>query len=90
MMAAGKNRKPRRIQEVLDDNELNISELARQSGVRTPVAWRTVQGKCNNRKVLNRLLELGASEDILDLPPGFTSLPARPPAPAWTECAAGV
>ena len=82
-MAAGNNRKPRRIQEALDVHGLNFSSLARQVGVRPQVAWRTVQGQANNRKVLSFLRGLGVDEDVLDLPPGFDGLPpAPPPAPA--------
>lgn len=88
-MAAGRNRKPRRIQEVLDDHDMNMSELARQVGVAPQLAWRTVQGLVNNRRVLSRLLELGVDEEHLDLPSGFTPLPAQPPVPARTEYAAG-
>lgn len=71
-MAAGKERKVRRIQEVLDDLELNFKDIQRELQFKSYTAvFDTVHGRKNNRRVLNYLLDLGVPASVLDLPRGF-------------------
>jgi len=64
----GINRRPRRVQEVLDEYGLSAKSLARDMGLSYSVVLETIRGIRNNRKVLRRLLELGAQPEYMDLP----------------------
>ena len=70
MMRAGKNRKPRRIQEALDlqKEENSFTKVARQLDVSYQLVWKTAHGMGNNDRVLRRFLALGVSPVDLDLP----------------------
>lgn len=67
-MAVGRNRRHRLIQEVLDGHEMSAKSLARDMGLSYSVVLETMRGLRNNRKVLRRLLELGAQPEYMDLP----------------------
>ena len=71
-MAAGKERKVRRIQERLDELGLKFKDIQRRLGFNsyTPV-HDTIHGRKNNRRVLNYLLDVGVPASVLDLPRGF-------------------
>ena len=68
MMRVGTARRGRLIQEFLDTKRIRISDLARTVDISYSVAYETVMGKQNNRKVLLYLLELGADPEYMDLP----------------------
>lgn len=67
-MKAGKERKVRRIQEVLDDLRMTFADVARGLEISPPLVWRTAHGLANNRRILRRFLELGVKAADLDLP----------------------
>ena len=70
-MAAGKERKVRRIQERLDELGLKFKDIQRRLGFNsyTPV-HDTIHGRKNNRRVLNTLLDWGVPAGGLELPRG--------------------
>ena len=68
MNGLGSLRKPRRIQEALDQQRIGYADIARELGVTNALVVRTAKGQCNNRRVLRRFLELGANPADLDLP----------------------
>ena len=70
-MAAGKERKVRRIQERLDALGLRFSDIQRELGLSYTAVHDTAHGRKNNRRVLRRFLELGVPARALDLPGGF-------------------
>lgn len=73
-MKAGRYRRPRRIQEVLDrqgEYGMSQADLARELGVSRSLVNKTVRGQDNNRNVLKRLLAMGVHPRDLDLPPGL-------------------
>lgn len=80
MAAIGRNRKPRRIQEVLDNCEprKSMADVARETGRHYQTVWSTVQGLKNNRAVLRYLLELGVPSSILDLPDDLKKTQVQP------------
>ena len=67
-MKAGKNRKPRRIQEALDEHEKSFAEVARDLGISRSLVTETAHGSKNNRNVLKYFLALGIDHKYLDLP----------------------
>lgn len=67
-MAIGNKRRVRLIQEVLDVHHMTAKGLARDMGLSYSVVLDTMRGMRNNRKVLRRLLELGAQPEYMDLP----------------------
>ena len=70
-MKAGKKRKFRRIQEVLDrqkPDKLSLTSVAQALGISYQLVWRTARGELNNRRVLRLFLELGVKPVDLDLP----------------------
>jgi hypothetical protein len=69
-MAVGRNRRPRRIQEVLDQHNLTYTEVGRRLGLdrQLSTVWDTANGLKNHRKVLRYFLELGVPAEVLDLP----------------------
>jgi len=67
-MAIGNKRRVRLIQEVLDERRMTAKELARDMALSYSVVLDTMRGMRNNRKVLRRLLELGARPEYMDLP----------------------
>jgi hypothetical protein len=64
----GRNRRPRLIQEVLDGHGMSAKGLSQSMGLSYTVVLETMRGLRNNRKVLRRLLELGAQAEYMDLP----------------------
>ena len=68
MRKAGRMRKLRRIQEVLDLHGMNYGDVARRLGVSNSLVSQAVHGVNNNRRVLGLLLELGVRPSDLDLP----------------------
>lgn len=67
-MRAGKLRKVRRIQEVLDHHHMTFTDVARGLGVSSSLVSQAAHGVTNNRRVLRRFLELGVAPGDLDLP----------------------
>lgn len=69
-MAVGRERKPRRIQEVLDTfrPRKSYAGIAREIGVSRSLVTQVAHGKSNNRNVLRRFLALGVNPGDLDLP----------------------
>ncbi|CAK7025319.1 MAG: hypothetical protein DELT_02557 [Desulfovibrio sp.] len=69
-MGVGKERKPRRIQEVLDTfrPRKSYAGIARELGVSRSLVTQVAHGKSNNRNVLRRFLALGVKAADLDLP----------------------
>lgn len=69
-MAIGKNRRPRRIQEVLEnlDPPLTMKDVAGLLGKHYQTVWSTTHGVKNNREVLRYYLEIGVPPEDLDLP----------------------
>lgn len=67
-VGAGRNRKPYRIREFLDQQETNMTRLADELGVSRQVVQATVRGNANNRKVLKLLKAMGCPERYLSLP----------------------
>lgn len=47
----------------------NFSRLAREMGLSHQLVRDTAHGKFNNRRVLQRMLDMGIPPDILHLPP---------------------
>lgn len=73
-MKAGRARKRRRIQEVLDNQKpeaLSYADVARRLGVSRSLVCQTAHGYSNNFNVLKYFVELGVKPADLDLPPKF-------------------
>lgn len=83
-MRAGRNRRPRLIQEVLDGHEMSIKSLAANMGLSYSVVLETIRGIRNNRKVLRRLLELGAQPEYIVEAAGSLELKRAGPA-TWCK-----
>lgn len=64
----GSNRRHRLIQEALDEHRMSAKRLAQDMGLSYSVVLETIRGRRNNRKVLRRLLALGAQPEYMDLP----------------------
>lgn len=69
-MGVGSERKPRRIQEVLDKYRprKSYAGIARDLKVSRSLVTQVAHGKSNNRNVLRLFLALGVSPVDLDLP----------------------
>ena len=65
---AGKNRKPWRIREWLEDRGLNLSDVGQEIGVSRQLMSDTVRGVRNNQKALIKLRDMGCPDKYLDLP----------------------
>jgi transcriptional regulator with XRE-family HTH domain len=68
MNEVGSLRKCRRIQEALDARRMRYLDIARELGISNTIVIETAKGRRNNRRVLQRFLEIGAHPADLDLP----------------------
>lgn len=67
-VGAGRKRKPYRIREYLSEKGLTMKAVALEIGVNPSLVQDTVKGNKNNRRVLNKLLEIGVPVEALSLP----------------------
>lgn len=65
---AGKNRKPWRIREWLEDKGMNLADVGQEIGVSRQLMSDTVRGVRNNKKALTKLRDMGCPDKYLDLP----------------------
>lgn len=65
---AGKNRKPWRIREWLEDRGMNLADVGQEIGVSRQLMSDTVRGVRNNKKALAKLRDMGCPDKYLDLP----------------------
>jgi len=65
---AGRNRRPWRIREFLDEQGVTQAEIARELGISRSIVNRTIRGMVNNRAVLGYLRSLGCPGEFLSLP----------------------
>ncbi|GAB6039019.1 hypothetical protein JCM15519_35780 [Fundidesulfovibrio butyratiphilus] len=65
---AGKNRKPWRIREWLEERGLSLSDVGQEIGVSRQLMSDTARGVRNNQKALTKLRDMGCPDKYLDLP----------------------
>ena len=67
-VGSGRFRDTWAIRRWLDEQGLNMSDVARNIGVAPQVVSMTVRGTRNNRAVLQKLLDMGCPRQALSLP----------------------
>lgn len=72
-MGSGKQRQSFRIYEWLDSNGIGVNSIAMSIGITPSMVSSTIRGRKNNRRILQKLVEMGCPKDILSLPDDLDS-----------------
>lgn len=72
-MGSGKHRQSFRIYDWLDVNGVTVNSIAKSVGITPSMVSSTIRGRKNNRRILQKLVEMGCPEDILSLPADLNS-----------------
>lgn len=72
-MGSGKQRQSFRIYEWLDANEISVNSISISIGITPSMVSSTIRGRKNNRRILQKLVEMGCPKDILSLPADLDS-----------------